>query len=87
MPATTVVDSLNHYIFSYFRIPAFLKSNNHNCFTNDLLREVCRRLQITPDTTVAYNWWSGLPERLYQDLGKYLMSMLEGKKNRAGRIC
>ena len=80
MLASTVVDSLNHNIFAYFGIPTFLKSDNHNCFTNNLLKEVCRRLQITPDTTVPHNHWSNLPERLHQDLGKYLRSRLEGRR-------
>ena len=79
MSASSVINSLNSNVFAYFGIPSFLKSDNHTCFSNNLLKEICQRLQITADTIPPYNYWSNLPERFHQDLGRYLRSMLDNR--------
>ena len=79
MTATTVINTLNSNIFAYFGLPCSLKSDNSTSFTNNLLKEVCTRLQISTDTIPPFNYWSNITERFHLDLGRFLRSMLEGK--------
>ena len=79
MTATTVINTLNSNIFSYFGLPCSLKSDNSTSFTNNLLKEVCTRLQISTETIPPFNYWSNITERFHLDLGRFLRSMLEGK--------
>ena len=79
MTATTVINALNSNIFAYFGLPCSLKSDNSTSFTNNLLKEVCSRLQISTETIPAFNYWSNMTERFHLDLGRFMRAMLQGK--------
>lgn len=55
MPATTVITPLSSNIFAYFGLPCCIKSDIFTSFTNNLLKEVCNRLQY-PQKTPPFDY-------------------------------
>ena len=79
MTATTISIALSFKTFAYFVLPCFLSCDNSTSFTNNLLKEVYSKLQISTETIPAYNYWSNMTERFHLDLGRFLRAMLQGK--------
>merc|ERR1712015_111218 len=79
MTAGTVLRVLSNNICACFGLPCAIKSDNHNSFTNRLLKEVCDKLEVACETTPPFNYWSNIEERFHLDLVKFLRAMLQDK--------
>ena len=73
----TVVRTLIERYFAVFGIPHAIKSDNGREFVNNLLTEVCERLQLKQKMTPVYNPHSNGVERFHRTLNSMLRTFTE----------
>ena len=73
----TVATAHIYKIFCYFGIPSMIRSENHNSFTSDLLREVGIKLKIEITTIPTFNYHSNIAKRVHFYIGRFLRVTLD----------